>query len=157
MIPFDALVVLDTNILIHVARANAFGKQIQADQKLLERVERPIISRVTVGECLSFARYQDWGADKVRRLNDLLREATILDIAATPIVEAYAELDCYSTKAGHKMGKNDAWIAATTVAVHAASRTGAWLLTTDGDFNHLSPDRLNLEHVPMVTIASAKE
>ncbi len=39
---------------------------------------------------------------------------------------------------GHKMGKNDLWIAAT------AAETGSVLLTTDGDFAQLHPEHLKV-------------
>lgn len=39
------------------------------------------------------------------------------------------------------MGKNDLWIAAT------ASILEATLLTTDQDFNHLTPELLRLEYI----------
>ena len=47
------------------------------------------------------------------------------------VVETYAEIDNYSKRNGVPMGKNDLWIAAT------AAVTGARLLTTDKDFDHL--------------------
>ena len=47
------------------------------------------------------------------------------------IVRAYAPIDVFSHSQGIDMGKNDLWIAAT------ASVTGATLLTTDKDFDHL--------------------
>ncbi len=40
------------------------------------------------------------------------------------------------------MGKNDLWIAAT------ANATGATLLTTDSDFDHLSPNFIDLIRIP---------
>jgi predicted nucleic acid-binding protein len=42
---------------------------------------------------------------------------------------------------GVKMGKNDLWIAATTQVI------GGVLLTTDGDFDHLSPTRIIVERI----------
>lgn len=45
-------------------------------------------------------------------------------------------MDHYSEKEARpaiQMGKNDVWIAATAAA------TGAWLVTADGDFDHLAP------------------
>ena len=49
------------------------------------------------------------------------------------IVDAYASIDAYFSRQGRPMGKNDLWIAATTHAL------GARLLTTDRDFDPLSP------------------
>ena len=47
------------------------------------------------------------------------------------MLEAYALIDAFSERTGRAMGKNDVWIAAT------AHVTGATLLTTDHDFQHL--------------------
>ena len=49
------------------------------------------------------------------------------------LVDHYAEIDAHLQLRGHKMGKNDLWIAATTVSL------GATLLTTDRDFDELDP------------------
>lgn len=54
------------------------------------------------------------------------------DINAPEILAAYGEIDHASREIGRPMGKNDVWIAAT------AKVTGATLLTTDRDFDHLS-------------------
>ncbi|MGL4512267.1 MAG: PIN domain-containing protein [Lacipirellulaceae bacterium] len=43
----------------------------------------------------------------------------------------YATIDVFSRSVGRRMGKNDAWIAATAAA------TNSILLTTDADFDHL--------------------
>jgi tRNA(fMet)-specific endonuclease VapC len=48
---------------------------------------------------------------------------------APELLDAYVEIDCFSK--GRSMGKNDLWIAAT------AKVTGATLVTSDGDFDHL--------------------
>ena len=40
-----------------------------------------------------------------------------------------------------KMGKNDLWIAATTLVV------GGVLLTTDADFDHLAPTGVKVERI----------
>jgi tRNA(fMet)-specific endonuclease VapC len=48
------------------------------------------------------------------------------------VLEAYVAIDVYSLDNGVTMGKNDVWIAAT------AQVTGATLLTTDHDFDHLA-------------------
>jgi tRNA(fMet)-specific endonuclease VapC len=46
-------------------------------------------------------------------------------------LSSYALIDTYSRNMGINMGKNDLWIAA------AAHTTGATLVTTDRDFDHL--------------------
>lgn len=85
MIPSDSLILLDTNIVVNLVRANPMGRRIDTDHELRapEHVEKP----------------------------------------ARP------------------MGKNGLWIAAT------ARVTGATLLTTDADFDHLAPRFFNLVRV----------
>jgi predicted nucleic acid-binding protein len=53
------------------------------------------------------------------------------------VIDAYIDLDIASQrhpKGARNMGKNDLWIAASAMV------SGAYLLTTDGDFDHLVPD-----------------
>ncbi|HVK05454.1 MAG TPA: PIN domain-containing protein [Armatimonadaceae bacterium] len=57
------------------------------------------------------------------------------------LLRAYGIIDAASKTMGFTMGKNDLWIAAT------AHVTGAALLTTDRDFDHLDPDYLTREWI----------
>ena len=132
MIPPDALILLDTNVLIHLVRGNELGRRIDADHQLLGRADRPIISVVTIGETLSLARQFNWGQAKAEKLRELLREFPVVDINSEPVLTLYAELDHFSRSNGRRMGKNDVWIAACAVA------TDAWLLTCDQDFDVLA-------------------
>ncbi len=69
-----------------------------------------------------------------------MRASLIIPVESYDLVQAYVDIESYSigchpslTKLGSavKLGKNDLWIAATTVV------TQATLLTSDGDFDHL--------------------
>ena len=56
----------------------------------------------------------------------------VLDtIRREPVIDHYVELDHYSRSIGRRMNTNDLWIAASAAA------TGAMLLTTDHDFDHI--------------------
>lgn len=64
----------------------------------------------------------------------------VADIKYEPILNQYAEIDAFSQgtlsenplgTSARNMGKNDLWIAATTVVTNAA------LMTSDEDFDHL--------------------
>ncbi|MBU0703691.1 MAG: PIN domain-containing protein [Chloroflexi bacterium] len=69
-------------------------------------------------------------------LRDLLGELVIVQLAQGAIVQKYAQIAHFSEnvmKPARPMGQNDMWIAAT------ASATGATLLTSDSDFDHLDP------------------
>lgn len=128
-----SLVMFDTNILVNVLRASPIGRKAFDDALQINAAERPLISVVTVGEMHSLAKQLSWGRKRVDTLDELLRNLVIVDINSGPIISRYAEIDAWSRTQGHRMGKNDVWIAAT------ASMTGAMLMTTDGDFDHLHP------------------
>lgn len=67
-----------------------------------------------------------------------------VDIHVTEVIDAYVEIDVLSQQhpaGARNMGKNDLWIAA------CASAAGATLLTTDKDFDHLSPHLLTVAYI----------
>ena len=141
MIPPEALIVLDTSVLVHLARDNALGRKVNADHDLTGRPLRPLISIVTVGEMFAVARKRSWGQAKVDRLKAIIGNLTVVDIRPQSVIDHYAEIDAYSEQVGRKMGDNDAWIAATAAAAPA------WLLTTDKDFDHLHPQIIKREWI----------
>lgn len=129
------LYLLDTNVLVALLRAGPLGQHIDATYQPRQAKFKPIVSVVSVGEILSLARQFAWGAKMTADISKLLDYLVIEDIDAPEILAAYAEIDHASRAGGRKMGKNDAWIAATTKV------TGATLLTTDKDFDHLTLGR----------------
>ncbi|PRP94761.1 type II toxin-antitoxin system VapC family toxin [Enhygromyxa salina] len=135
------LVVLDTNILVHLVRGKAPGRHLDSTYELSSAAVRPLISVTTVGECLSLAKQFGWGSEKEKVLLDLLKQLVVVDINDSSVLDAYADIDFASRKNGNTMGKNDLWIAAVAVAANG------WLLTTDKDFLPLDPDFLPVEWV----------
>jgi tRNA(fMet)-specific endonuclease VapC len=133
---------VDTNLLIHVLRASALGKHVVGALQFRTRARDPLLSAVSQGELFSIARHNNWGEQRLGRLEELLNEVLIIDISATAraLHEKYAEIDTFSRSLGRQMGKNDLWIAAT------AAISGALLLTTDADFDHLSQNHLRVWH-----------
>lgn len=134
MIPKNALILLDTNILVHLLRGNQIGQQIEADHRLHKRQSKPLISFVTVGEILALTLKLNWGDKRNKKLNELLHELVIVNIHEQNIEQAYAKINHFSEKImkpARPIGQNDMWIAAT------AQRLDAWLMTTDNDFDHL--------------------
>ena len=126
--------ILDTNIVIRLIRNDALGQQIDAKYNLRATPASSMVCVVTVGELLAFARKLGWGQKKLDALQKMLDELVCLDINREEIIAAYGEIDHFSEKVvkpACPMGQNDMWIAAT------AKATGATLLTTDKDFNHL--------------------
>ena len=146
MIPSDELLVLDTNILVHLIRGKAIGQKIAADHDLQNRIERPLISIITVGEIHALAKKFSRGTAKIQLLNQLLANLVIVHPHQGNIVECYAEIDFYcekELKPARPMGQNDMWIAASSIE--------AYLLTADKDFLPLTPTYLKLVKIDPVT------
>jgi tRNA(fMet)-specific endonuclease VapC len=140
------LYLLDTNIVIHYSRGKTVGQQIEADYTLLTSPYRPLICVVTRGEALAFAKKRAWGNAKVTTVNHILAQFVTVDINESQIIDAYAEIDAHSRSVGrNQMGKNDLWIAAVAHVSQAS------LMTTDRDFDHLSPSHLRLVRIDQNT------
>jgi len=135
------LYLLDTNILVTYMRAAALGQFIEATYRLMQIPNVPLISVVSRGEMLAFAVVNGWGSLRKTALMTLLNSLITVDINHNTIIDDYAEIDAFSRKSGHRMGKNDVWIAAT------AKATQAKLLTTDQDFDHLCPAHLIRDYI----------
>ena len=127
---------LDTNILLHLVRDKWIGKSIESRFQLRTRPQRPLVSIITMGEALAFAKRLSWGPQKAAALEALIREVVIIDIS-DEVLSSYAEIDFFLRRTGNPIQNNDVWLAATAVA------TGAHLLTTDKDFDPLDPTYLN--------------
>lgn len=144
--------VLDSCILVHYLTQNTVAEKIEADLQITASDCVPIISSVTKGELLSFAKQRNWGKNKMETLNMLLSNSIMVDIAAKDedLMAAYSFIDAYSKRktednngqllsvSAIKMGKNDLWIAATAKVI------GVPLITTDKDFLHLNQTVLDL-------------
>ena len=142
MIASDALVLLDTTILVHLARGKAAGRKLRDDYELADRTERPAISVVTVGECLALAKKLNWGPGKVTRLKEIFYELVVVDINRPSVLDKYSEIDPYAEQNGlGGISKNDLWIAS------CAAAAGAILLTNDHDFVALNDVFLTVEYV----------
>ncbi|MCB0220476.1 MAG: type II toxin-antitoxin system VapC family toxin [Chrysiogenetes bacterium] len=144
MIPDDARILLDRSILLHLVRKRPAGAWVYSEYRLGERPRKPLISRVTVGECLAFSRTgkNPWGEDKKRRLNDLLQELPVVELNNGPVTELFADFSGHLYNVGQRLGNpHDIWIAACAVAVDAT------VLTADRDFARLVPLGLRVERI----------
>ena len=139
MIPSDALILLDTSVMVHLARDDALGQRVNSEHALSTRSVRPLISIISVGELFALASKWEWGEAKIARLRDLVGTLTVVGIRPPPVIDRYAAIDAYSEQTGRRMENNDAWIAPTAAAA------AAWLLTTDKDFDHLHPKFIQRE------------
>ena len=151
--------ILDTNIILNHLRGGETADRVEQHYELFAKEGITAISVITLGEIYSIAMQRKWGHKKIEKLKILLNNLLILDIFSEDIVEKYAEIDTYSQGkhpnkslpkglTSRNMGKNDLWIAAT------AAVTGATLVTTDRDFDHLSPHFFSLEWVNITSFRS---
>jgi tRNA(fMet)-specific endonuclease VapC len=131
VLPNGIQLLFDTNILVYGVRGNATWQAIKALCDPPMREPRPQISIVTEGELRSLIEQFGWDTIKRSQGMFLLSYFARMDINSENILDTYAKIDVYSKQTGYTMGKNDLWVAAT------ASATGAVLVTTDGDFDHL--------------------
>lgn len=124
------ILLLDTGILIHLVRDNWIGRSIDSRFRLRTGPEKPLISIITVGESLAFARKLSWGPAKAAALENLFEDLVVVDLS-DEILELYAKVDFFLSRSGKPIEQNDMWIAATAIV------SGAHLLTTDKDFDPL--------------------
>ena len=136
------LLILDTNIIIHLIRGNEVARRVDAGFQIRHHPDRPLISVVTLGECLSLVRQFQWGAAKIEALQSLLSEFVVVDINTRPVLERFGEFHALTRSMGRTLGHNDLWIAATAAA------TGAHLITTDTDFDPLYPNHIRRTIIP---------
>lgn len=134
--------ILDTNILLSLVRNNDLGNKINEEFGILNSQHQVSISIASRAEILSIAKKRDWENNKIQKLEELLKNFTLVNLCES-IVQKYAEIDIYSQgkdknrsypngSSAMNMGENDIWIAAT------AAVTSSTLLTTDKDFDHLN-------------------
>ncbi len=153
----SVLYLLDTNVVLALVRGGPLGQYIDVTYGLRKAKRRPTISVVTHGEVRVLARRNNWGDDKCAALQRALDALVTVDVNITEVIDAYVEIDIYSQlhpDGARNMGKNDLWIAACAMA------SGATLLTTDKDFDHLhasppDPGLLTVSYIdPSSTLAS---
>jgi tRNA(fMet)-specific endonuclease VapC len=125
------LLLLDTNIVIHLTRGSSVGQAIDERFQLRARADRPLLSVVSLGEALAFAQLRNWGQRSTEILRSLLRELVIFDIRSQAVLDRYAQIASFLKRNGRTVGDNDVWIAACTAAADAT------LLTTDRDFDSI--------------------
>ncbi len=61
MMPVDALILLDTNIILQLVRNNMMGQQLESDYRLISSQNSNLISYVTVGEMYALSLKFGWG------------------------------------------------------------------------------------------------
>lgn len=144
-------ILFDTCTLLHLL------KNTEKTEKIVNIVtdqSNPflLISIVTKAELLSITLKNNWGENKKKSLEKLLKKFLIVPIESNDLIQRYAEIDAYSRGklinrplpsglSSRNMGKNDIWIAST------ASLSNSKLVTCDKDFDHLDKEFLKLEKI----------
>lgn len=137
---------LDTNILLYYLRQAATWHNIQNRFDL--KNANNFISIIM----WSIALRNQWGERRLKQLENISNEFTVIDLNIESIIKRYGEIDAFSqgklkdrplSTSARNMGKNDLWLAAT------ASVLNLTLITSDQDFNHLAPTFLSLEALDM--------
>ncbi len=106
---------LDTSIIVRACSNAASFQSIDGALGLLRQDFQPAISIITQGEILAFGKKRGWGADKLRKLEQIISGVVVLNIDHSELVERYSELEAQNAK-GLNIGQNDLWIAATAIA-----------------------------------------
>jgi predicted nucleic acid-binding protein len=140
----STLILLDTSVLVHLARRDPTGQWVEREYSIATRAERPLISTITEGEILGFARQRNWGPTKMSALSDMLGELVRVEAGLPEVVDAYADLSVLDLVGGHNTKDNDLWIAAT------AKATSASLLTCDHDFDWFDPSVIRVHWIAEV-------
>jgi predicted nucleic acid-binding protein len=137
------LYLFDTNILVHLIRDDATGQRLKGTYTPLMLAPTPLVSIVSHGEIRSLAYQWSWGKQRQEQMRFLLAHLGKVPVGEEKVLESYAAIDSYSESMGRSMGKNDIWIAA------AAYKTGARLVTTDRDFDHLQPNFIEIDLIEL--------
>ena len=152
--PSSDVLLLDTNILVIYARAGEPYRRLEAQLGLRDGRIQGMISIITLGEILAFARKRDWGQRRHDELMELVRSKLApVDINRPEILAAYADIDHYSeqvVKPARPMGQNDLWIAATAHVLDCE------LITTDKDFDHLHGVKLRRRWIDPASLKGGK-
>ncbi len=136
MTPTCSTFILDTWVLVHYCRWSETAQSIESKLSLTTAIPRPLICEVSIGEILSISRYRNWGKHKSNILKQMISSLNIINISNLGIYEKYSEIDAFSRSNGSKMGKNDLWIAATSIVYNCC------LLTGDNDYNLLANNKI---------------
>ena len=131
--------VLDTSALLPLLRGKELGELIDRTFGLRAALYMHTLSIVTHAELWVLVERNGWGDEKKAAVEKALQEFVTVDVAGSQIVSAYRKVEAASV--GVTMGKNDIWIAATSII------TGLPIITTDKDFTHLSGKLLEVHYV----------
>jgi tRNA(fMet)-specific endonuclease VapC len=130
---------LDTNILVLHLRKPDYLQQLYAQLSIHPSESLILLSVVSVAELRSLAHRRGWGEQRLQTMENFFLDTSVIDISVEDqhLLNEYVDIDVNSINIGHKMSKNDLWIAATAAVANAT------LVTADKDFDHLT-GRMNI-------------
>jgi len=148
-------ILLDTCVLIHIIRESEIGKKCLEALVNIDINIRIVVSVVSIAELNSFSKQNKWGKSKIDKINAIFEKVICIDInnSDKQLIDSYCLIDAFSKKknedkngviligSARKMGKNDLWIAATSLTLNIP------LMTTDTDFDHLNQSFINVYHI----------
>lgn len=132
--------VLDTNVILFYLKDNDTKEFIENNFGPFKKDNTGIISIVTIAEIGVLARRNDWGNRRIKIVEKLFENLVVVDVNSRDLIDAYIDVESFSenkhptkkySNSSRNMGKNDIWIAATTIV------TNSELITSDQDFEHL--------------------
>jgi len=91
---------LDTNVVVHLARDSDLGKYIDDQFQLSDALHRAAISVITVGEMHSLASQWSWSKDKITSLDKVLEQIVWIGIDYFDLIRAYGDIDADNRKRG---------------------------------------------------------
>jgi len=126
--------VLDTSFLLNLIRNTPASQTLVTQLGINDPGSLIILSVVSVAEIRVLARRRNWGNPKLQKMEQVIAAAMVIDINLNDdeLLARYVDIDTSSQALGRRMGKNDLWIAATTMVANAT------LITGDRDFDHLN-------------------
>lgn len=113
---------LDTSVLLHLARGKQLGLYIDKTYNLSQAVHRPLVSIVSHGELWVLADRNNWGQEKRQALSGMLDNMVTIDLNDHTVIQAYVEVERASQNlavGSRILSNNDLWIAACTKAADA--------------------------------------
>lgn len=143
---------LDTNIIVIYSRDNDVSREIERRYKLFTGQEnRLAVSVITLGELDALIKKLNLGERRRAKIEQILENITVTGIEFEEVISMYGDIDAFSQGklpsntpfSARNMGKNDIWIAAT------ANVYDLVLVTTDKDFDHLSPEMIDLKFIDL--------
>jgi tRNA(fMet)-specific endonuclease VapC len=154
LVAANQLFLLDTSVIIHLVRGTEVCQRILRLYDLIHCQPRPLVSVVSLAEVRVLAEVNHWGERKRQALERTLQSLVVVDIHHPLVIDAYVRIDLHARqhpKGARHMGKNDLWIAA------CAAAADAFLLSTDDDFEHLIPDQVRGDVIPVIPPSASGE